>query len=491
MGAAAEGGGAGVGPTLEEVRKTFRSGKTREESWRRSQLKALMCLLQDREHDLVTALKQDLGKPHVESFKDEIGPLLKSVDFALANLNTWMSGIKAKLPLAAFPVKAEIIPEPLGVVLIFSSWNFPIGLSLEPMIGAIAAGCVGVLKPSEQAPACSSLLAELIPAYLDPNAFKVIEGGALVSEVLLDHKWDKIFFTGSVHVGRAVMTAAAKHLTPVTLELGGKCPAVVDSLSRSWDKDVALNRIIAGKFGVCSGQACIGIDYILVEKKFCNELVELMKKYMKQQFGQNQKEMQQSLARIVNKKHFLRLKILLDEAQVKSSLVYGGLLDEENLFIGPTLVVDPPLDSAVMTEEIFGPILPIITMERIEDSIEFFNSRPKPLTIYAFTHNESLMNMLASQTSSGSLVFNDAIIQYAADTLPFGGVGESGIGRYHGKFSFDTFSHEKTVAKRSFLIDFWFRYPPWNPHKLQLLKAGYRFDYLSFVLILLGLKKTY
>ncbi|RAL45867.1 hypothetical protein DM860_006021 [Cuscuta australis] len=359
---AAEGGGAQVGPTLEELRKTFRSGKTREESWRRSQLKALMRLLQDREHDLATALKQDLGKHHVESFKDEIGPLLKSVDFALANLNTWMSGKKAKLPLAAFPVNAEIIPEPLGVVLIFSSWNFPIGLSLEPMIGAIAAGCVGVLKPSEQAPACSSLLAELIPAYLDPKAFKVIEGGALVSEVLLEHKWDKIFFTGSVQVGRAVMTAAAKHLTPVTLELGGKCPAVVDSLSRSWDKDVALKRIIAGKFGVCSGQACIGIDYILVEKKFCNELVELMKKYMKQQFGQNLKEMQQSLARIVNKKHFLRLKNLLDEAQVKSSLVYGGLLDEENLFIGPTLVVDPPLDSAVMTEEIFGPILPIITV---------------------------------------------------------------------------------------------------------------------------------
>ncbi|CAH9103300.1 unnamed protein product [Cuscuta epithymum] len=480
-----------VRTNLEQLRKTFRSGKTKEESWRREQLKGLLSLLQEREHDLVSALKQDLGKHHVEAYRDEIGPLVKSIEFALSGLKSWMSGKSAKLPIAAFPVKGDIIPEPLGVVLIFSSWNFPIGLSLEPIIGAIAAGCVAVLKPSEQAPACSSLLAKLIPAYIDPKAVKVIEGGVLVSEILLEHKWDKIFFTGSAQVGRTIMSAAAKHLTPVTLELGGKCPAVIDSLSSSWDKSVALDRILAAKFGICSGQACIGIDYILVEKKFSAELVELLRKFIKKQFGENPKEMQHCLARIINKKHFMRLKNYLDEPEVRSSIVYGGLLDEDNLFMGPTVLVDPPLDASVMTEEIFGPILPIITMNGIEDSIEFINSRPKPLTIYCFTNNENLKKKIVSQTSSGSVVFNDAIIQYAADTLPFGGVGESGLGRYHGKFSFDAFSHEKAVLRRSFLIDFWFRYPPWDFKKLQFLKAAYRFDYLRIVLIFLGLKKAY
>nr|GMD64738.1 aldehyde dehydrogenase family 3 member F1-like [Ipomoea batatas] len=235
------------------------------------------------------------------------------------------------------------------------------GLALEPIIGAIAAGCVAVLKPSEQAPACSSVIAKSISAYLDPKAFKVIEGGSLVSERLLEHKWDKIFFTGSAAVGRLIMTAAAKHLTPVTLELGGKCPAIVDSLSSSWDKDVALKRILAGKFGTCSGQACIVIDYILVERKFSSELVQLLTKYIQTVFGDNPKQTH-SVARIVSKKHFTRLKSLLDEPKVKASLVYGGLMDEDNLFIEPTLLVDPPLNAAVMTEEIFGPILPIITV---------------------------------------------------------------------------------------------------------------------------------
>nr|GMD71490.1 aldehyde dehydrogenase family 3 member F1-like [Ipomoea batatas] len=478
------------GASLEELRKTFRSGKTREESWRRSQLKALLRLVQEKEDEISMALKQDLGKHHVEAYRDEIGPLVKSIEFAMAGLKGWMSGKKAKLPFAAFPAKAELIPEPLGLVLIFSAWNLPIGLALEPIIGAIAAGCVAVLKPSEQAPACSSVIAKSISAYLDPKAFKVIEGGSLVSERLLEHKWDKIFFTGSAAVGRLIMTAAAKHLTPVTLELGGKCPAIVDSLSSSWDKDVALKRILAGKFGTCSGQACIVIDYILVERKFSSELVQLLKKYIQTVFGDNPKQTH-SVARIVSKKHFTRLKSLLDEPKVKASMVYGGLMDEDNLFIEPTLLVDPPLNAAVMTEEIFGPILPIITLEKIEDSIDFINSRPKPLTIYAFTHNETLKNKIVSQTSSGSLVFNDTIVQYAADTLPFGGVGESGFGRYHGKFSFDTFSHEKAVARRSYLIDFWFRYPPWDFKKLQLLKAGYRFDYVSIVLMFLGLKRTY
>ncbi|XP_060197424.1 aldehyde dehydrogenase family 3 member F1-like isoform X1 [Lycium barbarum] len=474
---------------LEVLRETFKSGKTREESWRRSQLKNLLRLLEEKEDDIFKALKQDLGKHQVEAYRDEIGTLVKSVNYALDGLKQWMSSKKAKLPIAAFPSSAELVPEPLGLVLIISSWNFPFGVSLEPLIGAIAAGNVMVLKPSELAPACSSVLAKTIPTYLDSKAIKVIEGDYSVGQKLLQQKWDKIFFTGSTKVAQIVMAAAAKHLTPVTLELGGKCPAIIDSLSSSWDKNIAMKRILSGKFGTCAGQVCAGIDYILVKKTFANELVQMIKFAIPKMFGENPKE-SHSMSRIVNKTHFLRIKNLLDEPMVKASIIYGGSTDEDNLYIEPTLLLDPPVQAAIMTEEIFGPLLPILTMDNIEDSIEFINAKPKPLAIYAFTKDEELRRKIISRTSSGSVVFNDTIIQYAADTLPFGGVGQSGFGRYHGKFSFDTFSHEKVVVRRSFLTDIWFRYPPWNDHKLQLFRVGFRYDYLSIVLITLGLKKA-
>lgn len=472
---------------LEELRETFNSGKTKDASWRRSQLKGLLSLLKEREDDIFKALWQDLGKHHCEAYRDEIGTVTKSVNYALGGLKNWMSSKKVKLPIVAFPSAAELVPEPLGLVLIISSWNFPFGLSFEPLIGAIAAGNVVVLKPSELAPSCSSVLANSISTYLDKKAIKVIQGGVSVGQQLLQHKWDKIFFTGSAQVGRIVLTAAAKHLTPVTLELGGKCPAVVDSLSSSWDRESTIKRILAGKFGTCAGQACIGIDYILVEKRYASTLVSELKIWIKKMFGENLKE---SVARIINIHHFLRLKNFLNDPVVEASIVYGGSFDENNLFIEPTILMDPPLEAVIMTEEIFGPFLPIITLEKIEDCIEFINSRPNPLAIYAFTNDEKFKEKLISETSSGSLTFNDAILQYAADTIPFGGVGESGFGRYHGKFSFDTFTHEKAVLRRSFLTDFWFRYPPWNDYKLQLFKNVYRYDYLGVALTTLGLKKS-
>ncbi|KAK6164148.1 hypothetical protein DH2020_001012 [Rehmannia glutinosa] len=454
---------------MKELRQTFNSGKTKEESWRISQLKNLMSMLVEKEDQINLALKQDLGKHPVESFRDEVGPLIKSVNYALKGLKKWMSAKKADLPLAAFPASAHLVPEPLGVVLIISSWNFPFGLSFEALIGAIAAGNAAVLKPSDLAPASSSALAKLINSYLDTKAIKVIEG--------------------SSNVARVVMTAAAKNLTPVALELGGKCPAVVDSLSSSWDQKIAMKRILSAKFGTCAGQACVAIDYILVEKKFSSTLVELLKAAILSVFGENPKE-SNNIARIINKSHFSRLKNLLNDPMVQASIVHGGSLDEDNLFIEPTLLVDPPVKAGIMIEEIFGPLLPIITLEKIEDSIEFINSLPKALAIYAFTNNEGLKKKISSGTSSGSIVFNDAIIQYVADSLPFGGVGESGIGRYHGKFSFDMFSHEKVIARRSFLVDFWFRYPPWNDHKLHLFRSAYNFDYLGILLIMLGLKRS-
>ncbi|XP_044505234.1 aldehyde dehydrogenase family 3 member F1-like [Mangifera indica] len=473
---------------VEELREYFCSGKTKETGWRKAQLENLLALLHEREEDIYKSLIKDLGKHPVEAFRDEIGTLMKSINYALENLKGWMSTKKAKLPKVAVLSLAELVPEPHGVVLIISSWNFPFGLSLEPLIGAIAAGNTMVLKPSEMSPACSSFLANVVPSYLDNKAIKVFEGGPDVGEKLLHQKWDKIFFTGSAKVGRIVMSAAVKHLTPVTLELGGKCPAIVDSLESSWDREAATNRIVVSKFGACAGQACIAIDYVLVEEQFAPPLVELMKGSIKKMFGENPKD-GNSIARIINKQHFLRLKDLISDPAIKDSIVVGGSMDEDNLFIEPTILVNPPLDAAIMTEEIFGPLLPIITVRKIEESIGFINSRPKALSIYAFTKKEALQRRIVSETSSGSLVFNDAIIQYCADSLPFGGIGESGMGSYHGKFSFDTFSHLKAVVRRSFLTDFWFRYPPWNNHKLQLLEDVYNYDYLGMLLSILGLKK--
>ncbi|XP_017983746.1 PREDICTED: aldehyde dehydrogenase family 3 member F1 [Theobroma cacao] len=474
---------------LKVMRECCRSGKTKELSWRRSQLKGLQTFLKENEVEIFRALRDDLGKHYVEAFRDEVGLIKKSLNLALKDLQKWMSSREAKLPIFALLSHAELVPEPLGLVLVISPWNFPLALSLEPLLGAIAAGNAVVLKPSELAPACSSLLFNTLPNYLDNETIKVIEGGPAVGEQLLLKKWDKIFFTGSARVGRIVMSAAAKHLTPVTLELGGKCPAVLDSLSWSWDKEVAVNRIIGAKYGSCAGQACVSVDYLLVEKAFSSAVVELMKVLIKKMYGDNPRE-SQSVGRIVNKRHFLRLKNLLTDKMVKDSIVYGGSMDEDSLFIEPTILVDPPRESTIMTEEIFGPLLPIITLDKIEDSIDFINARPKPLAIYAFTKNETFRRRMVSQTSSGAVVFNDAIIQYAADTIPFGGIGESGIGNYHGKFSFDTFSHYKAVARRSFLTDFWFRFPPWNNYKLELFETAYNYDYFGMLLIILGLKRS-
>ncbi|XP_020224013.1 aldehyde dehydrogenase family 3 member F1 [Cajanus cajan] len=474
---------------LKSVRKYYGSGKTKDASWRESQLKGLQNFIVEREEEIVRALKHDLGKHYVEAFRDEVGTLMKTLNLATKSLKKWMAAKEAKLPQIALLSSAELVPEPLGLVLIISSWNFPFGLSLEPLIGAVAAGNTVVLKPSEMSPSCSSLLATVLPTYLDNKAIKVIEGGPEVGELLLQQKWDKIFFTGSARVGRIVMSAAAVHLTPVTLELGGKCPALVDSLSFSWDREVAAKRILVAKFGACAGQACIAIDYILVEKGFSSNLVSLMKVWIKKMFGENPKE-SNTIARIVNKKQFMRLKNFLTEPKVKESVVVGGSMHENDLFIEPTILLDPPLDSEIMSEEIFGPVLPIITLDKIEDSVEFINSRPKPLAIYAFTKNQTLQRRLLSETSSGSLVFNDAILQYIADTLPFGGVGECGFGKYHGKFSFDLFSHHKAVARRSYFTDFWFRFPPWTLQKLQLLEVSYNLDYLGILLVILGLKRS-
>eukprot|EP00268_Persea_americana_P027191 TRINITY_DN26652_c0_g1_i3.p1 TRINITY_DN26652_c0_g1~~TRINITY_DN26652_c0_g1_i3.p1 ORF type:complete len:453 (-),score=90.26 TRINITY_DN26652_c0_g1_i3:243-1601(-) len=444
---------AGMEESLEELRETFQSGKTRSADWRRTQLRALDKFLHEKEDEIFKVLNQDLAKHPVEVYRDELGILVKSVNLALETLEKWMASKKVHIPLIAFPTKGELVPEPLGVVLIFSSWNFPLGLALDPLIGAISAGNAVVLKPSEMAPACASFLAKYLPIYLDNRAVKVFEGGPMVGQQLLEQRWDKIFFTGSARVGRIVMGAAANHLTPVTLELGGKCPAVVDSITSLEDQEI-----------------------------------NLLRKTIKNFYGQNLKE-SGNIPKIVNRNQFMRLSNLLKDQMVKDSIIHGGSLDEDKLFIEPTILLNPPLDAEIMTEEIFGPLLPIITLNNIQESIEFIKAKPKPLAIYVFTNDEILKRRVIAETSSGSVTFNDAIIQFACDTLPFGGVGQSGFGRYHGKFSFDTFSHEKAIMRRNF-SDFYFRYPPWNNLKLQIMRAIYHFNYFELIRLVLGLKRS-
>ncbi|XP_057978337.1 aldehyde dehydrogenase family 3 member F1-like [Malania oleifera] len=478
----------GLEQSLGELRQTFRSGRTRSAAWRKSQLQAILDLLHHHEDQIFDALRQDLGKPSTEAYRDEVGVVEKTAKYCLSRVDKWMSPKRASIPLIFAPARGEVVAEPLGLVLIFVSWNFPISLALDPLIGAVSAGNTVVLKPSELAPACSSFLAKTIPFYLDKTAIKVIEGGADVGNQLLQQKWDKIFFTGSPQVGRIVMSAAAKNLTPVTVELGGKCPVIMDSLSNPSELKVASKRIAGGKWGGCSGQACIGIDYVLVEEKWASVLIELLKKAIKKCFGENLKDIK-DISRIINKQHFDRLCGLLQDPDVAASIVYGGSTDEERLIIEPTILLDPPLDAEIMTEEIFGPLLPIITLNNIQESIEFINSRSKPLAIYAFTKDEAFKRQILSETSSGSVTFNDVIIQYLCDSLPFGGVGQSGFGRYHGKYSFDNFSHEKAVLRGSFLLEIEPRYPPWNNFKNQFIRLAYRYDYFGLLLLMLGLKR--
>lgn len=473
--------------SLDELRETFKSGKTKTFEWRKAQLQSLLKMVTDQENKCFQALYDDVGKSKIEAFKDEVGPSKKAVVHALSCLKNWMAPKKAGIRLLFFPAKGEVVPEPYGLVLIMTSWNYPLDLALEPLIGAIAAGNAVVIKPSEMAPATSLFLANTIPQYLDNTAIKVIEGGPDVSQQLLQQKWDKIFYTGSPRVGRIVMTEAAKHLTPVTLELGGKCPIIFDYSSISSNLKVAIRRLTSAKWGACCGQACIAIDYVLVEEKFASSLVDLLKTLVRRLYGENIETLG-NISRSVNKHHFDRVCNYLKDPAVAASIVHGGSYDEKFLLIEPTILLNPPLDSVVMNEEIFGPILPIITLKNIQESIEFINMRPKPLALYAFTHNNKFKKRIVSETSSGSLLFNDVLIQYICDELPFGGVGQSGMGKYHGKYSFDAFSHEKSVLYRGYFPDLSARYPPWNAFKLEFCRVGYKVDYFNLLLLLLGFR---
>lgn len=467
---------------VKELRETYESGKTKSYEWRVSQLKALLKIAENHEKEIADALYSDLSKPELEAFIHEISMMKTSCKLALKELKRWMKPEKVKTSLTTFPSYAEIVPEPLGVVLVISAWNYPFFLSLDPVIGAIAAGNAVVLKPSEIAPATSSVLAKLLGEYMDVTAIRVIEGAVPETTALLEQKWDKIFYTGNGKVGRIVLAAAAKHLTPVVLELGGKSPVVVDS---NIDYKVAVRRIIAGKWGSNNGQACISPDYIITTKENVPKLLDAMKHELEKFYGKDPLK-SGDLSRIVNANHFHRLSKLLDDNKVVDKVVHGGQRDENNLRISPTILLDVPEDSLIMKEEIFGPLLPIITVNKVEDSIKFINAREKPLAAYLFTSNKKLEEEFVMNISAGGLLINDTTLQVALSTLPFGGVGESGMGSYHGKFSFDTFSHKKAVLRRSFAGDVPARYPPYTPGKARFLKALLNGDILGLIRALIG-----
>lgn len=471
-----------AGLLVREVREVFNSGKTHNYDWRISQLKSILKMVEENETEIMEALDSDLSKPQLEVFMSEITMTKNDCKLMLKELKGWMRPEKAKTTMTTYPSSAEILSEPLGVVLVISTWNYPFMLSLGPVIGAIAAGNAVVLKPSEIAPATSSLLAKLLEVYVDQSAIKVVEGAVAETTLLLEQKWDKIFYTGNGRIGRIVMAAAAKHLTPVILELGGKSPTIVDS---NVDLQVAARRIIAGKWGCNNGQACIAPDYVITTKAFAPELIDALQSELLGFFGENPME-SKDMSRIVNLNHFTRLTKLMDEDKVSTKTVVGGQRNEKQLKIAPTILLDVPEDSLIMKEEIFGPLLPILTVQNLEDSFAMINSRSKPLAAYCFTNNEKLKKEFVRNISAGGLLINDTTIHTALETLPFGGVGESGMGSYHGKFSFDAFSHKKAVLYRSFKGDASARYPPYTPRKLRLLKALINGKIFQVILILFG-----
>lgn len=453
--------------SIATLRKNFESRISRPLAFRQEQLKRMEDFLNQHEEDIKQALHSDLGKPPLETYIAEIAVVKGELAFIRKNLSSWTQPKKVSTLFAAEPASSHIQSEPLGVVLIISAWNYPIQLSLAPLIGAIAAGNCAVLKPSEFSPATSQLLATLLPKYLDPRCVQIIQGAIPEATELLAEKFDHILFTGSANVGKIVLEAAAKHLTPVTLELGGKSPCIVD---RDANIDAAAERILWGK--LCNaGQTCIAPDYLLAHKDIENALLLKMQEKLQDFYG-NDPKMSRNYGRIVHKNHYRNLMQLM---RGNGDIFVGGEGDENERYIAPTILRNVPIDAPIMDKnmEIFGPILPVLKVENIQEAVAFVNSRPKPLTLYLFSGTKKIQQYVSEHTSSGSMAINHTLMQGGIPTLPFGGVGASGMGAYHGKASFDTFSHRKSVFKKpstNWLDPSRLLYPPATANKEWLLR---------------------
>ncbi len=445
---------------VEEQRAFFRSGATRDVAFRRERLQCLRDVIRKNLDGIYEALWEDLRKPPFEAFASEIAMLMAEIDFALKKLPCWTSPSRVPSPPVFFGAESVVFPEPYGVALIMAPWNYPFVLLLAPLVGAIAAGNCAVLKPSELSPHSSRSIAGMIGGAFDPFHVAVVEGGMEVNTPLLRQRFDYIFFTGGTAVGREVMKAAAEHLTPVTLELGGKTPCIVEGDARLRR---AARRIAFGKW-LNAGQTCIAPDYLLVNREVKEVLVEELKGSIRSFYGKDPRR-SVHYARIVNQRHFRRLMGLMEGA----GIIIGGESDEEELYIAPTIVDEPRWDSPLMSEEIFGPILPVLAYDDLDEAIALVNARPKPLALYFFSRDEDKQRQVLERTFSGGVCINSTLLHESTQTLPFGGVGDSGMGAYHGKASFDTFTHYKAVLIQRLPTDVILR-PPYP--ESRLLKAA-------------------
>jgi aldehyde dehydrogenase (NAD+) len=445
----------------ERARAYFRSEATRSLEARLGRLKALQRAMQANEERIFAALKTDLSKPLHEAYPAEVGIVYEELTLSLKQVGKWMKPERRGLPLLLWPGSGARHPEPLGTTLIIAPWNYPFQLAMSPLVGAIAAGCNAVLKPSELAPATAEVIEHVCrEAFGDDGFVTIVQGGPEVSTALLAERWDLVFFTGSTRVGQIVMEAAAKHLTPCVLELGGKSPCIVDE---DTDLTVTARRVMWGK-AYNAGQTCIAPDYVLVHKNVRQAFVDACGTALRDFYGPDVAK-SPDYGRIITARHFTRLQSLMAGGRV----AFGGQSDEASRFIAPTLLTDVDLSHPLMQEEIFGPLLPIIEVPDVAAAIRFVNERPKPLALYVFSRNSAKVDEVLRRVSAGGAVVNDTIVHVAAQGLPFGGVGSSGTGSYHGKASFDAFTHYKSVVKKPFAFDLKVRYPPYKT-PLSVLK---------------------
>jgi aldehyde dehydrogenase (NAD+) len=445
------------GVLVARHRAYFRSGATRSTKWRERQLIALRSMMKDHAEDFYEALWTDLRRNRIDADWVDVKYMTSEADHALALLRRWTAPVPVRTPLVMAPSHAHVQFEPLGVGLIIGTWNYPVMLTLSPLIGAISAGNAAVIKPSEVAAATTHVIARLIPEYLDQNAFSVVLGGVPETAALLEQQWDHIFFTGNATVAKVVMAAAAKHLTPVVLELGGKSPAIVHS---SANVRIAARRIAQGRW-VNAGQTCTAPDYVLVFKDVAQVFLGHLEKTLIQFYGENPQK-SADYGRIVSTHHFDRLMRLLPSG----TIFHGGQHDRSDRFIAPTVLVNVSPDAPAMQEEIFGPILPVLEVDNVQEAMDFINGRPSPLGLYLFSEDKNVTDQILNSTTSGDAVVNDCALQPIIHELPFGGVGNSGMGKYHGEWGFRTYSNARGVLYHSTRVDFAsVRYPPYDRNK--------------------------
>ena len=453
-------------PEILEAQKAFyKSQKTKDISFRLSLLKTLKKEILSKEQDVYQALYKDFKKSEFETFVSEFGLVISELNLAIKNLKKWSKPKRIFPSILTFPSTDYIYKEPYGNVLIIAPWNYPFLLALEPLIMAISAGNTVILKPSELTQNTSKLLTEIIKNVFPENIAVSIEGGVEIATELLEQKWDHIFFTGSTKVGKIVAKAAAKNLTPVTLELGGKSPCIIDD---TVNLKLVARRLVWGKL-LNGGQTCIAPDYVIVKSNIKEKLIVVLKQEIIRRYGEKPNE-SPDFPRIINKSNFLRLKSLLDN----ETIVFGGEVNENDNYIAPTLIDEPSLDSNVMAEEIFGPILPILTYNSVDDITHIIHHFDRPLALYVFSENKLFTKQMINTYNFGGGVINDLLIHFGNHRLPFGGIGASGMGSHHGKHGFDTFTHEKAIIKRGNWFDPSFRYPPYKG-KMGLLKKVFKY----------------